>query len=294
MMFQWWSMHPFDTIWIPKVTGKGLKEMIPSLIVFFGSCCFLGHLFKVKTFFDITDLLVWKAVLLELNGFYDSWKTFFDHKKPDPPTNPLHKNHPEAFKQNRNIAPWLNVFGQAAFLLESSPQLPSTAFSPAQVLVEIQKPDMKFEYPDEEGFLYSCGFVSWIFCRFFFFSIGRDDPDGRPQCPAADVMQGVYLWPLWWTPVQWDRCLGPICHCPTNVGQVSSNKTACGFFCAIHLQRIVGLPLLIRRVTKKLMASDRNKPSGDKPSGVIFHPRKAEDMQVFSLEQIELVDIEVQ
>lgn len=42
------------------------------------------------------------------------------------------------------------------------------------------------------------------------------------------------------------------------------------------------------------MASDRNKPSGDKPSGVIFHPRKAEDMQVFSLEQIELVDIEVQ
>lgn len=168
MMFQWWSMHPFDTIWIPKVTGKGLKEMIPSLIVFFGSCCFLGHLSEVKTFFDITDLLVWKAVLLELNGFYDSWKTFFDHKKPDPPTNPLHKNHPEAFKQNRNIAPWLNVFGQAAFLLESSPQLPSTAFSPAQVLVEIQKPDMKFEYPDEEGFLYSCGFVSWDFLPFFF------------------------------------------------------------------------------------------------------------------------------
>ena len=159
--------------------GKASRKWFHSWLLFFGSWVFLRAPFKSKDFFfDITDLLVWKAVFRNLMVFYGSWRLFFDHKKPDPPTNPLHKNHPEAFKQNRNIAPWLNVFGQAAFLLESSPQLPSTAFSHSQVLVEIQKPDMKFEYPDEEGFLYSCGFVSWDFLPFFFKFRG-DDPDGH-------------------------------------------------------------------------------------------------------------------
>lgn len=164
MMFQWWDPQG------ERQRPQG-NDSIPDCF-FFGSCCFLiRHLLKVKTFFfghhgPISSESCFVGTYLMV--FYDSWRLFFDHKKPDPPRDPLHKNHPEAFKQNRNIAPWLNVFGQAAFLLESSPQLPSTAFSHSQVLVEIQKPDMKFEYPDEEGFLYSCGFVSWDFLPFFF------------------------------------------------------------------------------------------------------------------------------
>ena len=92
------------------------------------------------------------------------------------------------------------------------------------------------------------------------------------------------------------QMLGPNLSLSKNVGQVSSHKNSLRFVFAQSIFEAdgLGLPLLIRRVTKKLMASDGNKPSGDKPSGVNFHqPRKAEDMQVFSLEQIELVDIEV-
>ena len=91
------------------------------------------------------------------------------------------------------------------------------SFSPAQVLEEIQKPDMKFEYPDEEGFLYSC-FRIMDFLPFFL--IGGDDPDKTSVFhPAADVMQEFICDLCDGRLFSGDRCLAPICHCPKTLGR---------------------------------------------------------------------------